>query len=130
MIDLADQRSMDALRARFGGFFDAVLVEVVLKLPRNEGNRQATVRLLAQEQDGPWRSVAFTIGRLREFKLSEGRVSNLVLSDGLGLHRLDDGVFVDLAPFTDQPVPVGDLRRSYAYVFGETCSAEVIEAHE
>jgi hypothetical protein len=118
MIDLADQRSMDALLARFGGFFDAVLVEVVLKLPRDAGNRNATVRLLAQEQDGPWSSVALRSGGLREFKFSEGRVSNLVLSDGLGLHCLDDGVFVDLAPFTEQPVAADDLRRSHEYVFG------------
>lgn len=123
---LDDQQAIDALLERFDAFFDAVLVEVSLILPRSANDRRATMRLLA-ESGGTWWSVALTVVRPSEFKFVEGPSSNLVLSDGLGVHLVDGAVFVDLAPYTDQSVSAGELRRSHQYVIGETCSFEVTE---
>jgi hypothetical protein len=125
-----DDLSIAALRERFSEFYDALLVELHLHLPRSARDRRALVRLVAQDCDGTWCSVAFAIEGLREFAISEGRTSSLVLSDGLGMHRVDGGVFLDLAPFTDQPVAPAQLRRSHAYVFGDSCVVEVSEAVE
>ena len=118
MSDLDDQAAVDALLDRFAGFFDALLVGVVLELPRGRQDRRATLRLLAQEREGPWCIVVLSVEGLREFMLVEGRTSNLVLSDGLGIHLLHDGAFVDLAPYTDAPALPDELRRSHQYVLG------------
>jgi len=128
VLELDDDSAIAALRKRFADFYDALLVEVHLQLPSAKRDRRAFVRLLAEDGDGTWCSVAFVLEELREFKLVEGRTSSLVLSDGLGVHRVDGGVFLDLSPFTDQPVAPADLRRSYAYFFGAGCAVEVSEA--
>ena len=130
MAELRSQQAIDALQERFASFFDAVLVEVCLRLPRSVANRQATLRLIAEDATGSWVSVVFTITRVSEFKFVEGPSSNLVLSDGLGIHLIDDGIFVDLAPYTDHPVDPGELRRSHQYVVGDVCSFEVMELRE
>ena len=125
MIDLTDQGAIDALLERFSSFYDAVLVEVHLELPRSSGDRRATVRLLAQDSEGEWSSVTFVVQSLTEFTFAEGRSSNLVLSDGLGIHRIDGRTFLDLAPYTESPAGIDDLRRSSQYVAGGSCAADI-----
>jgi hypothetical protein len=128
MTDLRDQAAVDALRERFSDFFDAVLVSVVLELPRSAQDRAATLRVLAQTVEGSWHTIVFCVDRLREFKFFEGRTSYLVLSDGLDIHLVAGGTFLDLAPFSEQPASLDELRRSRQYVFGAACSFEVTEA--
>lgn len=130
MTDLDDQATVDALLERFSGFYDAVLVGVVLDLPRTRQDRRAALRILAEERAGSWRTVVLSIKDLREFKFEEGRTSHLVLSDGLGIHLLQDGIFVDLAPYTEAPVSPEALPRSHMYAFGGSCSFEVTEVRE
>jgi hypothetical protein len=130
MIHLSDQVAIDALLERFSSFYDAVLVEVRLELPRRSSDRRATVRLLAQDGEGEWSSVTFAVEALSEFKFAEGRSSNLVLSDGLGVHLLDGRTFLDLAPYTESPAGIDDLRRSSQYVAGGSCSVDVGAARE
>ena len=125
MIDLTDQGAIDALLERFSSFYDAVLVEVHLELPRTSADRRATVRLLAQDSEGEWSSVTFVVESLTEFKFAEGRSSNLALSDGLGIHLVDGRAFLDLAPYTESPAGIDDLRRSSQYAAGASCSADV-----
>lgn len=124
-----DSSSIQALLDRFGQFADAVLVEVRLLLPRTAAERSAIVRLLSQDlrpnQGAQWRIVSFEVQRLAEFKFAEGRVSNLVLSDGLRIHFLQRGCFIDLAPHSDQPQDEEGLRRSHQYVMGAACSYEI-----
>jgi hypothetical protein len=128
VIAISDEVAAAALLERFADFFDAVLVHVVLDLPRAAKDREAVVRLLAREDGGPWRSVVFSVRQLREFKIVEAKSSNLVLSDGLGIHFLNDEVLLDLAPFTERPVDAADLWRSHQYVVGKTCSVDVTDA--
>ena len=125
MIDLTDQGTIDALLERFSSFYDAVLVEVHLELPRTSGDRRATVRLLAQDREGEWSSVTFVVEPLTEFKFAEGRSSNLVLCDGLGIHLVDGRAFLDLAPYAAAPAGIEDLRRSQQYVAGGSCAADI-----
>jgi hypothetical protein len=56
---------------------------------------------------------------------AEGPSTNPVLSDGVGIHLLESGTFVDLAPYTEDPAGIDDLRRSDQYVLGGTVSVDV-----
>jgi hypothetical protein len=127
--ELSDEAAVRALNERFAGFYDAVVVEFNLTLPRVAADRRATVRLIAADETGAWVSVILTISRVSEFKLIEGKSSNLVLSDGLRIHHLADEVFVDLAPYSET-TDVNDLRRSHQYIVGGSCSVEVEEFRE
>jgi hypothetical protein len=130
MTELRTAADVQAFLDRFSQFFDAVLVEVQLMLPRTAGARRGAIRLLAQEapmgeQEGQWRSVVLHVTGLSEFKFIEGQISNLVLSDGLNIHLLDGRCFIDLAPYTDQPVDESLLWRSGQYLVGSACTFEV-----
>lgn len=122
-----DEPGAANLRERFAGFFDAVLIRVELELPQAPAERRADVTVIAADIDGTWKSVRFTVDALREFKLSEGRISNRVLSDGLGIHFISDGVLLDLAPYTTEAVAEDLLRRSHQYVVGRSCGALVAD---
>lgn len=52
MESLDTQAAVDALCERFSDFFDAVLIEVVLHLPRQARDRQAELRLACARQEG------------------------------------------------------------------------------
>jgi hypothetical protein len=125
VIDLSDKGAIDALLERFSRFYDAVLVEVHLVLPRAARERRATARLIAEDVEGTWHSVSFVVEQLTEFAFAEGRSSNLVLSDGLGVHLVDGRTFLDLAPYTEEPAGLDDLRRSPQYIAGGSCEVEV-----
>ncbi len=129
MTALDDQAAVAALLERFSNFFDAVLVGVVLDLPRDSQKRRATLRLLAQELDGTWYTVTLSLARPREFKLVEGRTSYLVLSDGLDIQVLGEAVAVDLAP-EEGGATLEELRRSDMYVLGAACTVDVEEFRE
>jgi hypothetical protein len=137
MAELPDDHSVEAFLHRFGGFFDALIVEIRLLLPRTSAQRHAIVRLLAEEradagEASVWRSVVLTVNGLTEFKLCEGPASYLVLSDGLRIHFLrGPRCLVDLAPVTDVDVPAEvSLKRSPHHLVGSVCSYEVDDAIE
>lgn len=135
MKELRDAAVIQSFLDRFGGFYDAVIVELHLALPRAEAQRRATVRLLAEEvtvaeQGSQWRSVLFHLSGLTEFKLIEGRISNQVLSDGLRIHLLDGRCFLDMAPYSDQIDDENSLWRSGQYIVASDCSTEVTDVRE
>jgi hypothetical protein len=124
MEKLDNQAAIDTLCQRFGNFHDAILVEVVLHLPRQSRDRFAELRLVAEDTEGNWCSVRFVVSSLRGHKFEEGRTSHLVLSDGLRIVLCDGSTFIDLAPYSDH-VSEDTLRLSYQYVVGGECQYEI-----
>src|SRR4051812_9946693 len=122
---LDTQAAIDALCERFSDFFDAVLVEVVLQLPPQARDRQATLRLLAQDREETWWSVRLVLSSLSGYRLTEGRVSYLVLSDGLHIALHDQRTVIDLAPDRDQVRADTELEQSQQYVVGGECRYEI-----
>ena len=131
MVTLSSADQVRALLDRFGGFFDAVLVQVHLALPRESAGRHAVIRLLAQEpvagghsHDG-WRFVVLRIDGLDAYRLTEGPDSYLVLSDGLQI-RLDEGrSVIDLSPRDRWPEQTTSAMQSDQFVSGVRCSYKV-----
>jgi hypothetical protein len=121
----------------FGGFFDAVVVEIHIAMPRDLAGRHALVRLLAQDarvvgDEASWRSVTLRVNGLSAFKVIEGPACYSVLSDGLRVHpNAAAGFVVDLAPVTDAAWG-GEPRfdRSNFYFVGSGCSYEVTDPDE
>ena len=131
MIELLDQAAIDALIARFSGFHDAVLGEVVLHWARYQENRYAKIQIQAEDVGRAWRTVTMTIPSLREYKFYEGpKGCHAVLSFGLRVYLLDKGVFIDLEPRQEAPSTLTGLRSSHQYVVGDSCSVEITEASE
>jgi hypothetical protein len=83
MEKLDSQAAADLLVECCTGFYHAILIGVVLHLPRWSEARHAPMGLLAQDTEGRRRLVMFALPSLQELKLVEDRVSSLVLSDGL-----------------------------------------------
>ena len=121
------------IRERFSYFFDGLVDRVELdRLSDRREQRRAVVRVLAAESPSEdWYSITFELEGLRAFKLGEGRTSHIVLSDGLGIHHLPEGVFLDLAPFVDlYPFTSADVNpdlvwRSHQYLVGSSCTYRV-----
>jgi hypothetical protein len=133
VIKLNELDDARAFLERFGGFFDAVLVEIRLALPRESAHRYAQIRLLATDSQsgGNWRSVSLKIDGLRAYRLTEGPDSYLVLSDGLEIHRIDDGrCLVDLSPNGRATTQVRGRVDSDQFVSGSRCSYEVEDIRE
>ncbi len=133
MTELRDAADVQTFLDRFGGFYDAIIVEILLVLPRAAAQRRATIRLLAHEtavagQEPAWRSVLLHLTGLTDFKLIEGQISNQVLSDGLKIHLLGDRCFIDMAPYSDQLDDEASLWHSGQYLVAATCKFEVADA--
>jgi hypothetical protein len=124
MEKLDSQVAIDNLCGQFAGFLDAVLVEIALHLPRQSRDRHAEFQLLARDSDGNWCRVKFVVSSLRAYKLEEGRVSHLVLSNGLRIVHHYESTFVDLAPYSDQ-ADEDTLLLSHQYVVGGECRYEI-----
>jgi hypothetical protein len=128
--DLSNAEQARALIERFGGFFDAVIIDVRLALLRESAHRSGSVRLMARavsadagSADG-WSYVVLTIGGLRGYRFAEGPASYLVLSDGLGIYWTEEGqVVVDLCP--TGTTPSGKEPSSDQYMSGSRCSYSV-----
>jgi len=132
MTQLVDEAAVAEFMDRFSRFYDGLLVRVALDLP-HAGESRATVEILAQEvpnSDGPWYVVSIEIAGVSGYSFAEGKVSHRVLSEGIMIHFLGGGVFVDLAPYTDEPRDEHDIRRSYQYVVGRSCGFSVREHTE
>ena len=132
VIEVQDESEARALLHRFSSFFDGVVVELRVSLPRSTSDRVLELRLLAQEigssvSDDGWRSVTLRVEELTSYLFSEDRTSHLELSDGLGLHVLPGGAWlVDLAPYTEADVPVADrLANSAQFCVGRRLFAAV-----
>src|SRR3978361_837109 len=117
------------LLTRFGGFFDAVLVEVHLVLSRASADRYALLTLLAQastaaDGGGEWHAVVLRIDGLNAYRLSEGPGTYLVLSDGLDIGGVGEGsCLLNLSP---GQAAATDAKTDLAqFVAGVRCSYEV-----
>lgn len=125
MARLDTPAAIDALCERFSDFFDAILVEVVLHLPRRARDRRAELRLLAQDREETWWSVTFVLSLLSGYRLTEAPVSYLVLSDGLRVVIHDQRTVIDLAPDRNQVRADSELEQSPQYVVGGECHCEI-----
>ena len=114
---IGSQEDFDRLSEQFSGFFDALVTDVALHLTPSRADRVATVWLLAEEggtgASDSWRNVEFRIEGLRDYRFEEmPRSSHLVLSSGLHLSVSEEGVVLDLAPLSELPSSLDELRQS------------------
>lgn len=131
MITLNNATEARELCERFGGFLDAVLVDVHLSLPRTSGTRFGLVTLLVEVpgtgRDSGWKTLVLRIDGLDGYRLTEGPETYLVLSDGLRIDGIDEGrCVVVLSPGEVERAAVG-VRWSQ-YVSGRTCSYRVVDS--
>lgn len=131
MIELNSTAEARILSNRFGGFCDAVIIDVHLSLPQASAARFGSITLLVQASPkggsgGEWKNLVLRIDGLDSYRLTEGPGTYLVLSDGLQIHGIDEGRCVlVLSP--------GEAERAGAgagwdqYMSGQICSYEVAD---
>ncbi|WP_027006889.1 hypothetical protein [Conexibacter woesei] len=124
---LADQPDADALLKRFYDFYDGLVVGFTLEhLDGRATEPVARIRVEARADDGTWALLAFKVSGVTSFLFGESpRVSNVVLSLGIGIHFRADGIFIDLSPWNERPWTEEDVRKSHQYVAGRECTVEI-----
>lgn len=120
-LDTAEQ--IGAFLDRFGGLCDGVLERVVLDVPIPPLEHRAEVRVQARDTTGAWWRVTMQVRGLTEYRFVESRfITTLVLLEGVRIHRVADGLFVDLAPLVG-PAPISEMvLRSEQYLIGTSMS--------
>ncbi len=93
------------------------------------GNSLSTAKIVISVRDATdpasWVNVHLELDGLKEFALREGQASYQVLSDGLKIGFFGDLIFLDFAPYTDDPDGVEDFRRSEFYFASRSCKWQV-----
>ncbi len=115
--------SLPSFLARFESFHDGLLRRIELRyLP--SGEKELTVIVSAQDRTSSqgWSNVVFSVQRVSEITLREGRSSCQVLSSGMAVDWFDGQLFLAFSPWTAAPAGADDFRRSDFFVAGESCS--------
>ncbi len=126
------QADSESVLERFYRFSDGLIRRIDLVFEPNRDDSRATIACSVRDDaaGSEWVNVIFRVRGLREFTMTEGRVSYRVLSDGLALGWFEGLVFLDFGPYTSAPSGVDDYRRSGCYFAGHSATWEIVPYNE
>lgn len=118
--------NVEDFKSRFYACSDGLLLHLDMRLG---GNGEKTVTLTiqvkdnARDSDDCWVKLKITVSGVLHYRFAQSsREQFQVLSDGIQIGLFANTVFLDLAPYTDEPDCENDFLRSSAYCAGSEVS--------
>jgi hypothetical protein len=126
-MEALDPQTTREVLERFYDFGDAIIRSVAIDFHPPKANHRATIVCSARDRDNDanWCNVTWYVNQLAECLVAEGRVTNIILSQGLQIGWFSNKVYLDFAPYTVEPDDEEDFRRSGFYVSGAIATYEV-----
>lgn len=123
MTEILTPQSLPTFRERFQNFYDGVIRRLAFEFTRDAAKRTAQVDVMIPDKalNGDWAICTLTVSDLDEFIVQHGRLSFLVLSDGVKYVWAENKVFVDFATVEDEPT-VAEIRSGGFYLAGRVVS--------
>lgn len=114
---------------RFYGFSDGLIRWIQLRY-QDGGTQNVELEVACRDseatEDEGWVSVRVRVRNAQEFTVREKSNTTLqVLSGGLHIQKLDDGVGIDFGGRWDPPQSIDELRKSDAFAIGREIEIEV-----
>lgn len=84
---------------------------------------EITISVMDSENQNNWINVHFIADKITEFKINQKlNTSNIVMSGGIKYMEINDILYLDFAPYSEEITTIEDLRHSDIY-FG--CSSMI-----
>ena len=127
---MTNQSYIEHFLNRFSSFFDAVVRELQVVYRQNNQTVIVSLMLSARDVETPendgWVDVLLRIEGVTEFRFADSqKASYQVLSDGLKILPIREGLFFDLGFFDELPSDFDELALSQHYAFGTGFTWEV-----